>query len=147
MKGQGHRDGDVDAHHAHFDFPLEAPGGAAIPGKDCRAVGVRAGIDEFHGLLEAGATHDAKDRSENFFSIDRHLWADTIKQTGPDEEAVFVSFNFESSAIGDQRGALFDAFVDQAPDSVALGKGNHRAHFALGVAGGSDAQRFDALLQ
>ena len=40
-----------------------------------------------------------------------------------------------------------ETFVHQAVDAVALGKGNHRAHLAFGIAGRSDPKRFDAFFQ
>lgn len=69
---QGHRDGDVDAYLAGFDFFLEAARGGAGAGEDGDAVAVFVGVDEGDGRVEGWGGEADEDGAEDFLAVAAH---------------------------------------------------------------------------
>src|SRR5262245_47631567 len=70
--GHRHRDGDVDADHAHLDLVLELACRAAVAGEHGDAVGALVAVDEGQGLVVALPAHRAQHGAEDLVAVHLH---------------------------------------------------------------------------
>src|SRR5690606_36018889 len=80
MKGERHRDGNVNAHHSDLNSPDELTRCIAFTGKDCDAVSVFVIAGESQGFLEIICPDDRQYRAKYFFPINPHLRRHPIEQ-------------------------------------------------------------------
>src|ERR1700683_4201693 len=130
----GDRDGDVDADHARRDVALEAPGGAAIPGEQGRAVAVRGGIDEVDRLLKGVDAHDTEDGPEDLVVVRPHAGSHAVEQGTAEEEALGPV----PPAVHHQARPFSLGPVDVGAHAVSVLGRDARPHLRFRVVAGAD---------
>lgn len=103
----GHRDADVDAHHAGVGLAGKLPGIVAVLGKDAGTVGKFAGVHDGQPLFEILHPLDAGNRPEDLFVPHAHAGLDVIEDGGADEVAPLKSRNHYVPAVKDKFGPFF----------------------------------------
>src|SRR5690554_2893505 len=99
---QGHRNGNIHTHLAHFDFVLEPAGGATVVGEDRGAVAVRAVVDQLDRFAKVIGVHTGQYRPEDFFFVDVHLRRDLTDQGGPYPVTVRQSIHGTTATVQHQ---------------------------------------------
>src|SRR5439155_24845110 len=118
------------------DRPAEPARRLAAGGEQGHAVAVRVGVDQLDRVVQRVGADDHQDRPEDFVGVDVHAGRDVVEQARPDVEPVAGGV----PAVYHQVSAGFDAAADVGDDPVAGGGGDDRAHLAVRVAAGTDAQ-------
>ena len=136
--GHGHRQGNVDAHHANQNVVGEVTRCLAIAGEDAGAVAVFVGVDQVHRLLQRLHAHHAEHGAENFFLVGHHAGLDVVKQAGAQKVAFFVAGNLDAAPVHHQRCAFAHALVDIAFDLLEMRLGHQRAHVHAGLRAGAN---------
>src|SRR5664280_1327022 len=87
IRGDGHRNGHVDANHAHADLSTEQARRVAVAREEGHAVAVRVGVDHADRLGVRGDTRDAQHRAKDLVVVGLRARTHPVEQAGPDEEA------------------------------------------------------------
>src|SRR5207245_1310085 len=138
--GHRGRNADVDSDVPGAHAGPELPGVLAARRVDRRRIPVRTAVDHLDRLLEALRLKQARDRTEDFLPGDAHFWLDGVEDRRADEVAIIAGDADRAPVQGDL-GAFLLPPVDEAHDSVAMGRRDHRTHLDRLVQAVSDLQR------
>ena len=143
MIGDGHGDGDVDAHHAHLDTVGEIARRIAIAGEDGDAIAVFVLVDHLDRIGIGRRADDREDGAEDLLAVDGHLGRDAVEQRAADVVSLFIALQRETAAVDDEFGAFGDALVDIAQHLVAVRAGDQRTHLGVLVCRRANLEAFD----
>ena len=137
MKRQRHRNRHIHADHAHLHRVHKLARRCAIGGINTRAVAVLMRVDQLQTRGKIRHTHHAQHRAENFFTVNRHLGGDVVKQ-GPAQEIPRRVGNRVRASIDHQRCALARALFNIACNFGFMRRSNQRPHvltcvFVVGI--------------
>src|ERR1700733_3589023 len=88
VKGHGHGNGHIDAHHARLHLVGEGARRVSIAGKDGYTVAILVLFDQLERLLKFVDSQHGKHGTKNFFAIDAHIRGDMIEQAGSNKKTI-----------------------------------------------------------
>ena len=144
MPGHGHRDGHVDAHHAHLHTARELARHAAVTGEAGHAVAELMLVDELQCRGHVGHAHTGQHRAEDLVAVQAHGRRDMVEQGAACEEALLEARHLVAAAVHHQPGTFFNAHSDGLLDAVAGLARDDGAHLGIQLHAIFDSERFRA---
>src|SRR5699024_11127223 len=147
-----HGNWHVDSYHSYVDRGCEVTGSAAVGCKDGYAIAVLMFSGKLHCFFQSFCTHHGQERTEDFISVNRHVWRHTIEKCWSSKEALGERFaikrsrgHVERAAIGKQLGTAALALFDVVFNAVLGILGDQRTVIRTGIQAVADVEAWDLL--
>ena len=118
MPGHGHRNGHVDAHHAHLDASRKLAGHTTVAGEAGHPIAKLVVVNQLHGLGKVLGTHAGQHRSKDLFLVDAHVGLDVVEQRAAGEKALLQPRHAVPASIHHQLRPFGHTDADVVLDAI-----------------------------